>query len=365
MDKSKNIELENLEIYKEIVEHMSESLWIWDNNNNTIYINRVFCNISWYDNIEIIWKNYTKFMLEDSLKHIENIDRDIDKDINMKYETKIKTKNWDFIPILCSWVFTQNWWIVLTISDLREVESLKQAEINLKNLNKTKDEFISIVWHELRTPLTSIRWYLSMILDWDMWEINDEIRKSLNHTYDSSVRLINLVNDVLSIWKIESWKIEYFMEKTNILKIIKSISKDIKLEMKAKNIEFTLNIDEELYDSYIYVDKDKFRQVILNLLTNSIKFTKKNWIIKLNVTKINEKVKFEIIDNWIWIPEDKLDILFNKFSQVESSLQRQNDKWLWLWLAICKNFINKFWSDIKIESKLWKWSNFYFELELI
>jgi K+-sensing histidine kinase KdpD len=104
--------------------------------------------------------------------------------------------------------------------------------------------------------------------------------------------------------------------------------------------------------------------VFLNLLTNSLKFTKIEWKITLKATKIKNKVKFEIIDNWIWIPVDKLDILFTKFSQVESSMQRQNDTWLGLWLAICKNFINQFGSDIKVESKVWKWSNFNFELEL-
>jgi len=365
MTNSSNIELGNLEIYKEIVEHLTESLWIWDNKNNTIYINSIFCDVTWYNGNEIIWKNYSVFMGEESIINIRRNPKNKKNNKTIKYETKIKKKNWETIPVLCSGTFTQNGWTVLTISDLSEVESLKQAELNLRNLNKTKDEFISIVWHELRTPLTSIRWYLSMILDWDFWKINDDIKKSLNHTYDSSVRLINLVNDVLSIWRIESWKMEYNIKNIKIIEIIESIHRDIDLEMKTKEIIFYIKLDKKLENSYINTDKDKLKQVFLNLLTNSIKFTKPKWKITLNVTKIKNKVKFEVIDTWIWIPEDKIDILFNKFSQVESSMQRQNDTWLWLWLAICKNFINKLGSDIKVESKVWKWSNFYFELELV
>ncbi len=364
MNNNSNIELWNLEIYKQIVEHMTESLWIWDNNNNTIYTNSVFCKIVWYSQEDVIWKNYSVFMEENSLKNLEKIHKTWKNKKTIKYETKLKNKKWDLIPVLCSGTSTQNWWTVLTISDLSEVESLKQAELNLKNLNKTKDEFISIVWHELRTPLTSIRWYISMILDWDMWEINPEVKKSLNHTYDSSVRLITLVNDVLSIWKIEAWKMEYYMNDVKIIDLLESTYRDIDLEMKHKKINFELNIDKKLKNSYINTDIDKLKQVFLNLLTNALKFTPENWNITLKASKIKDEVKFEVIDDGIGIPEDKIEILFTKFSQVESSMQRQNDTWLGLGLAICKNFINQFGSDIHVESKIWKWSNFYFELKL-
>jgi signal transduction histidine kinase len=232
----------------------------------------------------------------------------------------------------------------------------------LRKLNKTKDEFISIVWHELRTPLTSIRWYLSMILDWDMWEINPEIKKAINHTYDSSVRLIKLVNDILSLWKIESWKMEYDIKEIKILNLINSVYKDIHLEIDTKWIKFVIDIEKSLEEVEIKTDKDKIKQIFLNLLNNALKFTKKWWTITLKVSKIKNKIRFEVIDTWIWIPKDKLNILFNKFSQVESTMQRHNTSWLGLWLAISKNFIKEFWSEIKVKSIFWKWSNFYFDL---
>ena len=364
MTTNHNIELWNLEIYKQIVEHMTESLWIWDEKDNTIYINNIFCDITWYELEEVIWKNYSNFWDKKNIEIINKIHwiKEIWK--NIKYEATIKAKNWKLIPVLCSWTSTENWWIVLMISDLRELKSLKQAEQDLIKINKTKDEFISIVWHELRTPLTSIRWYLSMILEWDMWEINSEVKKSLNHSYDSSVRLIKLVNDILSIWKIESGKMEYYMSDINIIDLITSVYKDIHLEIKNKWIEFKIDFDKNLTDVTINTDKDKLKQVFLNLLTNALKFTEKWWQIILKASKINNKVRFEIIDTWVWIQKDKLDILFTKFSQVESSMQRQNTSWLGLWLAICKNFIQEFGSEIKIESEPWKGSNFYFDLEL-
>ena len=231
-----------------------------------------------------------------------------------------------------------------------------------KNKN---EEFISIVWHELRSPLTSIRWYISMILEWDMWDISDEARKALNHCYDSSVRLITLVNDVLALSKIESWKMEYYKKDIWITELLKLIYNDVFLEVENKKVTLEIEIDKNLKDKSINIDSDKLRQVFINLINNAVKFTDVWWKITLKASKIKNKVKFEVIDNGIWIPKEKIKTIFEKFSQIESSMQRQNTNWLGIWLALCKNFIKDFWSEIKVKSKIWEWSNFSFELNLI
>lgn len=247
----------------------------------------------------------------------------------------------------------------------KELESLKEAKENLKTENEIKDEFISMISHELRTPLTSIRGYLSMILDWDLWEINLDIRKWLNHSYDSTVRLIWLVNDVLSLSKIESWKMEYYMSDAEVKRIIKSAYKDMYLEMEHKNIKFNVEMKEELDWVLVHVDDNKLKQVLLNLLTNAYKFTENGWEITIKTSIDWDKIRIEIIDTWVGISEENLSILFDKFTQTESTLQRHNTSWLWLWLALCKEFIQEFWSEIKIDSKLWEGSNFYFDLKIV
>lgn len=231
-----------------------------------------------------------------------------------------------------------------------------------KNKN---DEFISIVWHELRTPLTSIRWYISMILEWDMWDITPDARKALNHCYDSSVRLITLVNDVLALSKIESWKMEYYMQQIQITELLKLVYNDVFLEIESKWVNFEIEIDKDLRWKEINIDPDKIRQVFINLINNAVKFTDVWGKIIIKVSKIKNKVKFEVIDNGIGIPKEKLKNIFEKFSQIESSMQRQNTTWLGIWLALCKNFIKDFWSEIEVKSQVWEWSNFSFELNLV
>ena len=228
---------------------------------------------------------------------------------------------------------------------------------------KQETEYLSIIWHELRTPLTSIRWYLSMILEWDMWEISDEARKSLNHCYDSSVRLIKLVNDILVFSKIENWKMEYFYSEIEITKFLKSVYNDFFIEAEEKWVEIEIQIEHSLKNKKIFYDSDRLKQVFINLVSNALKFTE-NWgKIIIKVSSVEEKILFEIIDNWAWIPAENLEKIFEKFGQIDWSLQRNNKFWLGIGLALVRNILKDFWSEIKVKSELKKWSNFYFELK--
>ena len=353
-----------LEKYKRILDCMSESVWMWNDKEETVYANPNFCNIIWYKLEEIIWRKSYDFWDEESIRTVKENNKYRKKWETSKYEWLLKAKDWTLIPVFLSWTPVPWWWTVWIMTDLRQVKSLQKVEENLKNLNKTKDEFISIVWHELRTPLTAIKWYISMMLDWDFWEINPMMTKALNHSYDSTNRLIELVNDVLCVSKIESWKMNYFIEEISVSKVAKAVFDDTNFEAKKKWLELKLEIWDKLENAMIKADENKLKQVMINLLTNAIKFTDK-WSITIRLENRWKKVRFAVIDTWEWIPDDKLHILFEKFVQVESALQRNNTSWLWLWLAIARDFINKFWWKIHVKSKVWKWSTFYFDLKII
>ena len=231
-------------------------------------------------------------------------------------------------------------------------------------MEKVNLEYISIIWHEMRTPLTSIRWYLSMILEWDMWDISPEARKALNHCYDSSGRLIKLVNDVLVLSKIENWKMEYYPSKIEITEFLKSVYNDIFIEAEEKKIDVKIEIDKNLKQKNIFYDENRLKQVFINLISNALKFTDL-WgevIIKASLKWNN--VIFEIIDNWVGIAKEELEKIFEKFSQASCDLQRLNSCWLGIWLALVKNILKDFKSQINVKSEVWKWSNFYFELNL-
>lgn len=354
-----------LEMYKRIVDHMWESIWIWDENERTVYSNPNFCKLMWYTLDEMKWRESYDFRDEESSKTVAaNNEKRQEWDAS-KYEWVLKAKDGTLVPVLCSWTPIPWGWTVWIMTDLREVKSLQEVEENLKQINKTKDEFISIVWHELRTPLTAIRWYVSMMIDWDMWDINWPQKSALDHIYSSTVRLIDLVNDMLSVSKIESWRMEYYMADKAIWPIIDSIYKDIKTEWERRGLNMILEMDNNVRDINVHVDENKLKQAILNILTNAIKFTPKWGSVTLISKLVDNKVYIWIKDTWEWIPADKIPTLFWKFTQVESALQRQNTAWLWLWLSLVKTFIEKFGSKVKIESEVWKGSLFYFYLDKV
>ena len=150
-----------------------------------------------------------------------------------------------------------------------------------------------------------------------------------------------------------------------ILDFIKSVQNDVFVEAEEQKVELEIEIEKSLKNKSIYYDKDRLKQVFINLISNAIKFTPENKKVIVKASQREKNILFEIIDNWIWIPEDQLQKVFEKFAQVSCDLQKSNKCWLWIWLTITKNILKDIWSEIKVTSQVWKWSNFFFELKLL
>ena len=164
---------------------------------------------------------------------------------------------------------------VIIQNDVTDLEitqqNLKRSLEKQKELDVKKDEFLNIASHELRTPMTSIKGYLSMILDGDAGEINDEVKSYLTQVYKSSQRLLDLINDMLDISKIESGKQEFFMKTMNIASLIKETATEVTGLFEKKQQNFIISIDFENFE--YTTDENKLKQVLLNLLGNANKFT--------------------------------------------------------------------------------------------
>ena len=225
----------------------------------------------------------------------------------------------------------------------------------IKELDKKKDEFLNIASHELRTPMTTIKGYISMLIDWDIWVIDEEAKKYLNRVYKDSQRLILLINDMLDISKIESWKMEFNFDLININKLLEHVILDMQLIAKEKNIEIVSDITYN--DLFIYTDLHRLRQVFVNIIWNAVKFTNNFWKIEIISFVLNKKLIIIIKDNWIWIKKEDIPRIFEKFSQVNNSLTREIG-WTWLWLPISLDIIKKLKWNLFVESELWVWSQF-------
>ncbi len=361
-EKVKQTKNEYFEMYKTIIDNMSEIVWIGDNRKRTIYANPKYLELTWYTLEEIRGKDVYDLWSDETKNNVKNSNRNVSFDKMYKWEWIIVTKEWEIIPVLMDKKPFVDGGMVIIMTDLREIKRIQERANQLEQMNKIKDEFISVASHELRTPMTSIKWYISMLLEGDFWEINDEIRNILSLVHKSTARQIDLINDMLDIAKLESWNVVLNYENFILKEIVDEITNEYKNIAKTNWID--LWFENNLEDLKVKADKNKLRQVIINLVWNALKFTPKWWRVLIKTSlKNKEYALVEVIDTWVGIEEKDFDKVFWKFQQVQNSLNR-NHSGTWLGVPISKNLIEKMWWELKLKSEIWKWSDFYFTIPL-
>ncbi len=194
---------------------------------------------------------------------------------------------------------------------------LAQANDRLKELDHLKDDFVSIASHELRTPMTAIRSYAWMALHRSDVPLSKTLEKYLVRVLMSTERLINLVNDMLNVSRIEANKIEINPEPIDPLLLIKDIVDEVYYsKSQEKTIQFEVL---EKRCPRIFADPEKLRQVFLNLVGNSLKFTPHEGKISFDFFCDGKTVEISVSDTGIGISKDDLGKLFHKFSRLDNS----------------------------------------------
>ena len=217
----------------------------------------------------------------------------------------------------------------------------------LKRVDNMKTEFISTVSHELRTPLTSIKGYASLLSLGRLGETNYKQSKALKIINSESDRLMEIINDLLDISKLESGNVALNYEKTEILSCINECS--AMHLAKGRNIKIKKDIPLKL--PLITIDKQKIIRVFDNLLGNAIKFSKDNSEISLSIKKLKNSLNIAITDHGKGISKDDLEKIFDKFYQSEDHMVREIGG-SGLGLPIVKKIIELHKGKINIKSKL-------------
>ncbi len=202
------------------------------------------------------------------------------------------------------------------ISLTNVTQEVYKMNTKLHELDKLKDDFVSIASHELRTPMTAIRSYAWMALHRSDIPLSDKLKKYLERTLVSTERLINLVNDMLNVSRIESGRIEIAPEAFDIQNLIGEVLIEIDAKAKEKNLNINL-LKTEL--PKVFADSNKVHQILLNLLGNSLKFSSPNGRITVSFNSDGNNVEISIKDNGVGISKDDLARLFKKFSRLENS----------------------------------------------
>ncbi|HWQ30916.1 MAG TPA: ATP-binding protein, partial [Negativicutes bacterium] len=245
--------------------------------------------------------------------------------------------------------------VVQIMNDRNEAEGAMlvfQDVTEQEKLDKMRKEFVANVSHELRTPLTTIKSYTETLLDGAMEnkEYTENFLKVIN---SESERMTRLVKDLLQLSKLDYDKAEWNMKSLNVLNITRDCV--IKMEMSArqKNQTLTFEVHEELCE--INGDKDRVEQVIINIISNAIKYTPENGSIKVRALMNGSNVEIRIADTGIGIPKEDLPRLFERFYRVDKARSRAMGG-TGLGLSIAKNIVEAHKGSIRIESEYGKGS---------
>lgn len=242
----------------------------------------------------------------------------------------------------------------------QRTENLRKANKQLKNLDKVKSEFISIASHQLRTPLTVIKGYLSMILEGDFGKVEPKQQDPLNKVYLSGEQMIQLVNDFLSISRIEADRLEFNYEMTNLENMVNNIVDDLKKTIKQKNLSLKyIKSSEQL--PLVKIDQEKMRQTIINVIDNAIKYTRQGNI-TVSLKMVDGKIQFCVSDSGAGISQDDLPMLFKKFSRGKT-ISKMYTEGTGLGLYVARKMVEahkgKMWAESEGENKD---SQIYFQL---
>jgi signal transduction histidine kinase len=248
----------------------------------------------------------------------------------------------------------------LAIERSQAFQKLKDANEYLSQLDKMKDEFISVASHELNTPLAAIEGYLSMILDEGMGKIDDKSRMYLGRAYDSSKRLAELILDLLNTSRIEQGRLKMKYSEVNLAELTQSVIHE--LQIKADGKKIYLKMEAPKVVPLLWCDPDRIREVIVNLTGNAIKFTEKGGV-TIKIEQPDHTLRVSVIDTGRGIDKVDQNKLFQKFSQVKREVDEHQGTGLGLYIS--KSFIDLHKGRLWVESEAGKGASFIFELPII
>ena len=254
----------------------------------------------------------------------------------------------------------------IAIANARLYEELIFANERLKELDRLKSEFVANVSHELSTPLATCRYFVSILLKELAGTISGQQKEYLNLMEANIDRLTHLINNLLSLSKIEAGKLELRRQQTKINNLVNEVFKNFEAQAGAKGINLENLLTENLPE--VFIDNERIIEVLNNLIGNALKFTPSDgriWVEAMIASGYagHKNLEIKVSDTGRGIPAEDVDKIFDKFHQMEKGLP-QGSRGTGLGLAISREIIQLHGGNIWAESELGKGSRFIFTLPI-
>jgi PAS domain S-box-containing protein len=321
--KRENILKESEEKYRLITEKSSDLIIIFNNKFQIEYINKIaLSQILGYNGNEIIGRVGTDFIHPDDIDKVLKRFNKRFEILEGKIEARLKHKNGNYLWVECSGKLFKNiegQQKILTISrDItkrKKMEYLIKEEIEkLKNLEEIRKEFITRISHELKTPLVSICGATELLIDFYKNKLDNDILDIIKIIESGGERLKKLVTNLLDVSKIEIHNLKIYKQSENFSEIIRETIKDLSYLADKRKITVVYDSDRDLH---LDIDRDRIKQVLTNLLLNSIKNTLPGGKINIHLKKLKTDMIFKIKDTGVGFTKNERRRVFKKFGKIE------------------------------------------------
>ncbi len=245
------------------------------------------------------------------------------------------------------------------ITERKEAERLLHEKQIAEVANRTKSEFLANMSHELRTPLNSIIGFSDLLYEKIYGELNEKQTKAIGNISRSGKHLLNLINDILDLSKVEAGKLELDYREFELAGKLNSMKNLLSPIADRKNIEINIDVDRDL--NTIRADEARFAQIMYNLMDNAIKFSHENGIVNVRAEKKGDFVEVTVRDNGIGIKDEDQHKLFKPFSQVDS-FSSKKFQGTGLGLSLVKQIVNLHGGQVWFSSKIDEGSTFAFTI---
>lgn len=244
--------------------------------------------------------------------------------------------------------------------DLQEVQEKllaveREKNEGLEQAMEMKDEFLSFISHEFRTPLNVINTAIQTLNLVYSNQMTEKIKTYMGTIKQNTNRQLRLVNNILDITRVNAGSIKINKKNIDIVFLTKAITESVYEFASKKGVRLTFI--SKLTKKIVGIDDEKYERIILNLLSNAIKFTPAGKSIVVNLHSAKTNICIEVKDNGIGIPRNKIDVIFERFGQVESSLSRQAEG-TGIGLSLVKRFVEALGGSVSVKSNLGKGTTF-------
>ncbi|WMW23264.1 PAS domain S-box protein [Methanolobus mangrovi] len=353
--------------YRSLFERSNDAIMIHDLNGLILEANDRACEMFGYSETELKQISVLDLTLEEDRIEMKSRIGIIKTEGYCRKENRMVRSDGSIIYVDVSASFLkaqQN--LIQTVSRditdrVRTEAAMICAKIEAETASRTKSEFLANMSHELRTPLNSIIGFSDVMLDGLTGELSPKQKNYMKHVSNSGHHLLNLINDILDISKVEAGKMELHIDTLNMETVIDDIVAITQTLTSKKNISVNVDVQENMPG--MRADRSKLKQIMYNLMGNAIKFTDDGGKITILAKVKDKKVLVSVIDNGIGISIEDQKKLFKPFSQIDSSISRRYEG-TGLGLALVKELVELHGGKIWVESEVRKGSNFTFELPI-